>query len=153
MDVRAVVRRLRRRRSRWGCVTNISSWAKVRMLPWVFLTYYLPQLSPRWKKKITDNICIRNNHPTSLREPISFLLYENDTINSGGMTGLSSNAEPGVLATARYGKDKVRVFRVVRDLESKVHNVVEYNVTVLLEGAIETRCGWQRCPVAIRFQS
>ena len=47
--------------------------------------------------------------------------------------------EPGVLATARYGKDKVRVFRVVRDPESKVHNVVEYNVTVLVEGAIETR--------------
>ncbi|KAI9434365.1 uricase [Lactarius indigo] len=53
------------------------------------------------------------------------------------MAGLST-AEPGVLATARYGKDKVRVFRVVRDPESKVHNVVEYNVTVLLEGAIET---------------
>ncbi|KAH9050357.1 uricase [Lactarius deliciosus] len=49
-----------------------------------------------------------------------------------------STAEPGVLATARYGKDKVRVFRVVRDPESNVHNVVEYNVTVLLEGAIET---------------
>jgi len=47
--------------------------------------------------------------------------------------------EPGVLATARYGKDKVRVFRVVRDPESKVHNVVEYNVTVLVEGAMETR--------------
>jgi len=46
--------------------------------------------------------------------------------------------EPGVLASARYGKDKVRVFRVVRDPESKVHNVVEYNVTVLVEGAIET---------------
>jgi len=44
-----------------------------------------------------------------------------------------------VLATARYGKDKVRVFRVVRDPENKVHNVVEYNVTVLLEGAFETR--------------
>ena len=55
------------------------------------------------------------------------------------MTG-SSTTEPGVLATARYGKDKVRVFRVVRDPESKVHNVVEYNVTVLLEGALETRC-------------
>ena len=32
------------------------------------------------------------------------------------------------------------MFRMVRDPESKVHNVVEYNVTVLLEGAIETRC-------------
>ena len=46
--------------------------------------------------------------------------------------------EPGVLATARYGK--VPVFRVVRDPESKVHDVVGYNVTVLVEGAIETRC-------------
>jgi len=47
--------------------------------------------------------------------------------------------EPGVLTTTRYGKGKVRVFRVVRDPESKVHNVVEYNVIVLVEGAIETR--------------
>ena len=55
-----------------------------------------------------------------------------------------------MLATARYGKDKVRVFRVVRDLESKVHDVVEYNVTVLVEGAIEARCVlplyWLLCP-------
>lgn len=50
-------------------------------------------------------------------------------------------AAGGVLASARYGKDKVRVFRVVRDAASKVHDVVEYNVTVLVEGAIETRCG------------
>ena len=49
--------------------------------------------------------------------------------------------EPGVLkAAARYGKHKVRVFRVVRDPEKKVHDVVEYNVTILVEGAIETRC-------------
>jgi urate oxidase len=53
-------------------------------------------------------------------------------------------AAVGVLASARYGKDKVRVFRVVRDATSKVHDVVEYNVTVLVEGAIETRCG-PRC--------
>jgi urate oxidase len=52
----------------------------------------------------------------------------------------AGNTEPGVLATARYGKDKVRVFRVVRDPESNVHDVVEYNVIVLVEGAIETRC-------------
>ncbi|RDB16404.1 Uricase [Hypsizygus marmoreus] len=38
--------------------------------------------------------------------------------------------------TARYGKDKVRVLRVVRD--GKWHHVVEYNVTALLEGDIET---------------
>jgi urate oxidase len=51
-----------------------------------------------------------------------------------------ATTEPGVLATARYGKDKVRVFRVVRDPASEVHDVVEYNVTVLVEGRIETRC-------------
>ena len=50
----------------------------------------------------------------------------------------------GVLASAKYGKDKVRVFRVVRDATSKFHDVVEYNVTVLVEGAIETRCGPRR---------
>jgi urate oxidase len=59
--------------------------------------------------------------------------------------------EPGVLATARYGKDKIRVFRVVRDPESNVHDVVEYNLTVLVEGAIETRCGSQptRSPILL----
>lgn len=41
------------------------------------------------------------------------------------------------LAQARYGKDKVRVFRVVR--EGKTHQIVEYNVQVLLEGELETR--------------
>ena len=41
------------------------------------------------------------------------------------------------LAHARYGKDKVRVFRIVR--EGKWHHVVEYNVCALVEGDIETR--------------
>lgn len=40
------------------------------------------------------------------------------------------------LAHARYGKDKVRVFRVVR--EGSWHHVVEYNVEALLEGDIES---------------
>ncbi|KAI0668033.1 uricase [Trametes maxima] len=39
------------------------------------------------------------------------------------------------LSHARYGKDKVRVFRVVRD--GAWHNVVEYNVTALVEGNID----------------
>ncbi|KAI0350730.1 uricase [Trametes cingulata] len=39
------------------------------------------------------------------------------------------------LSHARYGKDKVRVFRVVRD--SNWHTVVEYNVSALVEGDIE----------------
>jgi hypothetical protein len=42
------------------------------------------------------------------------------------------------LTTALYGKDKTRVFRVVMD--GKWHRVVEYNVTVLVEGDISTRC-------------
>ena len=41
------------------------------------------------------------------------------------------------LAEASYGKDKVRVFRVVR--EGKTHHVVEYNVQVLVEGDMATR--------------
>ncbi|KIK34064.1 hypothetical protein CY34DRAFT_812888 [Suillus luteus UH-Slu-Lm8-n1] len=41
-----------------------------------------------------------------------------------------------VLTSTRYGKDLVRVFRVVRGKD--FHQVVEYNVTVLLEGDIET---------------
>lgn len=40
------------------------------------------------------------------------------------------------LTHARYGKQAVRVFRVVR--EEKWHTVVEYNVTALLEGDIDT---------------
>jgi urate oxidase len=42
-----------------------------------------------------------------------------------------------VLTSARYGKDKIRVLRVVR--EGKWHQVVEYNVTALLEGNIASR--------------
>ncbi|KAL1940968.1 hypothetical protein VTO73DRAFT_7604 [Trametes versicolor] len=45
-------------------------------------------------------------------------------------------SELSYLSHARYGKDKVRVFRVVRD--GAWHNVVEYNVTALVEGDIET---------------
>ena len=46
-------------------------------------------------------------------------------------------AEISYLSHARYGKDKVRVLRVVR--EGTWHNIVEYNVTALVEGDIETR--------------
>lgn len=42
--------------------------------------------------------------------------------------------ERAELTSARYGKAKVRVFRVVR--EDKWHHVVEYNVEALLEGDI-----------------
>ncbi|KAF9526336.1 uricase [Crepidotus variabilis] len=42
----------------------------------------------------------------------------------------------GTLTAARYGKTLVRVLRVVRD--GSWHNIVEYNVDVLLEGDIAT---------------
>jgi hypothetical protein len=42
-----------------------------------------------------------------------------------------------VLSLAEYGKDNIRVFRVVRD--GRRHIVVEYNVTVLLQGDIDIR--------------
>ena len=46
-------------------------------------------------------------------------------------------SEQAELTSARYGKAKVRVFRVVRD--DKWHHIVEYNVEALLEGDIATR--------------
>ncbi|KAJ3567614.1 hypothetical protein NP233_g6246 [Leucocoprinus birnbaumii] len=53
------------------------------------------------------------------------------------MLGMSAtSAEISTLSYAKYGKTAVRVFRVVR--EGKWHHIVEYNVTALLEGAIET---------------
>ncbi|KAF5359654.1 hypothetical protein D9756_002890 [Leucocoprinus leucothites] len=48
----------------------------------------------------------------------------------------TSSAELSSLSYAKYGKTAVRVFRIVR--EGKWHHIVEYNVTVLLEGEIET---------------
>jgi urate oxidase len=39
------------------------------------------------------------------------------------------------LTTSRYGKDKIRVFRVVR--ETNVQHIVEYNITSLLEGDVD----------------
>ncbi|KAJ7158147.1 hypothetical protein C8R46DRAFT_1292198 [Mycena filopes] len=75
---------------------------------------------------------------------------------------MSTETESSFLSHARYGKDKVRVLRVVR--ERKWHHIVEYNVQALLEGDIETRCAqyahihkafvtveqlrWSRIPVA-----
>lgn len=47
---------------------------------------------------------------------------------------MAANTE-AYLSHARYGKDKIRVFRVVR--EQRWHTVVEYNVTALLEGDID----------------
>ncbi|KAL0945238.1 hypothetical protein HGRIS_000751 [Hohenbuehelia grisea] len=46
------------------------------------------------------------------------------------------SSEQSFLSHARYGKDKVRVLRVVRD--GSHHTVVEYYVTALLEGEVDT---------------
>lgn len=40
------------------------------------------------------------------------------------------------VATARYGKDNVRVYKVHRDEATGVHTVVEMTVCVLLQGDI-----------------
>jgi urate oxidase len=42
------------------------------------------------------------------------------------------------IASARYGKDNVRVYKVERDEKTGVQTVTEMTVCVLLEGAIET---------------
>jgi urate oxidase len=42
------------------------------------------------------------------------------------------------VASARYGKDNVRVYKVERDEKTGVQSVTEITVCVLLEGAIET---------------
>lgn len=42
------------------------------------------------------------------------------------------------VASARYGKDNVRVYKVERDHKTGVQTVIEMTVCVLLEGAIET---------------
>ncbi|KAI6122338.1 uricase [Pisolithus croceorrhizus] len=49
-----------------------------------------------------------------------------------------STTQAGILTSARYGKDKIRVFRIVRN--GPLHDVVEYIVQVLLEGDIDARC-------------
>jgi urate oxidase len=42
------------------------------------------------------------------------------------------------VATAKYGKDNVRVYKVERDEKTGVQTVTEMTVCVLLEGAIES---------------
>jgi len=41
-----------------------------------------------------------------------------------------------MLSQSQYGKDKIRVFRVVRD--KSTHRVVEYNITLLLQGDLDS---------------
>jgi len=52
-------------------------------------------------------------------------------------TTATTTAMPS-LATARYGKDNVRVYKVHRNQETGVQTVTEMTVCCLLEGAIET---------------
>jgi urate oxidase len=42
------------------------------------------------------------------------------------------------LASARYGKDNVRVYKVHKDEATKTQSVTEMTVCCLLEGDIET---------------
>lgn len=42
------------------------------------------------------------------------------------------------LASARYGKDNVRVYKVHKDAETGIQSVTEMTVCCLLEGDIET---------------
>lgn len=49
---------------------------------------------------------------------------------------MSSPTANVTLTSARYGKDKVRVLRVKRESDG-VHYIVEYNVTLLVEGDID----------------
>lgn len=42
------------------------------------------------------------------------------------------------LASARYGKENVRVYKVHRDQETGFQTVIEMTVCCLLEGAIDT---------------
>jgi hypothetical protein len=88
----------------------------------------------------------RHYHLTRYSDTVISFIHLHTHNTSKNMSPIEGEGETavGVLASAKYGKDKVRVFRVVRDATSKVHDVVEYNVTVLVEGAIETRCG-PRC--------
>ena len=42
------------------------------------------------------------------------------------------------LASARYGKDNIRVYKVHRDETTGVHDVTEMTVCVMLGGEIES---------------
>jgi urate oxidase len=49
------------------------------------------------------------------------------------------------IASARYGKDNVRVYKVERDEKTGVQTVTEMTVCVLLEGAIDTSYATSQC--------
>ena len=57
--------------------------------------------------------------------------------HSVSLVSTMSASDLSELTAARYGKTKVRVFRIVR--QGSWHHIVEYNVEALLEGEIATR--------------
>jgi urate oxidase len=58
------------------------------------------------------------------------------------MSQTNKEAKPKLVA-ARYGKSNVRVLRVVRDEVGGTQDVVEYNVTLLVEGDLEARFAYK----------
>ncbi|KAF5344361.1 hypothetical protein D9758_013255 [Tetrapyrgos nigripes] len=67
----------------------------------------------------------------------TFPTSPNVTTTTTTTTTMSSDPTTlSYLSHARYGKDKIRLLRVVR--KGAWHHVVEYNVQVLLEGSIST---------------
>lgn len=106
-------------------------------LIWIIPTR-LTLLFPPYHDNIRDNHTTCGIRPATRRKGL-LVLSLTSTIRSITFLPLAEmSADIGMLSTAKYGKTKVRVFRIVRE-EERRHYVVEYNVTVLLEGEIETR--------------
>lgn len=55
------------------------------------------------------------------------------------------------IASARYGKDNVRVYKVERDEKTGVQTVTEMTVCVLLEGAIDVSYVVPQCHASPNF--
>jgi urate oxidase len=55
------------------------------------------------------------------------------------------------IASARYGKDNVRVYKVERDEKTGVQTVTEMTVCVLLEGAIDVSYVAPQCHASPNF--
>ncbi|KAG6847965.1 hypothetical protein H0H93_004580 [Arthromyces matolae] len=100
------------------------------------------QFFPDWEKRHLE-IAYLTRRITFLLTPRGFLTtYYSVYLPPRSLSSTSRTMPidvPSDLQTklqARYGKDKIRVLRVVR--EGAWHHVVEYNVTVLVEGDIDT---------------
>jgi hypothetical protein len=79
---------------------------------------------------------------TSVSIPADLWYKEGHTISQNSLTLLFKTQSyhrismSSELTAYRYGKDKIRVFRVVR--EANIQHIVEYNVCSLLEGDVST---------------